>query len=140
MGKLVAEDGKLTFWRNRVDAQEYNRTTSNIFGAPENWQIDLPARSSSGNEHQAMTQIFVNGVLNNTPNEKLLAPGPDGINGLELGNAMVMSGVTRNPVTLPLDGKAYDAFIDDMARKYGGKKTLETRKSTLDFASSQVAR
>jgi predicted dehydrogenase len=140
LGKLVAEENKLKFYRNRVDAQEYNRTTTNVFGAPENWYIELPVKSSSGSEHQAMTQIFVNGVINDIPNEKLLAPGPDGINGLELGNAMVMAGVTRNPVTLPLDGKAYDAFLDDMAKKYGGKKTLETRKSTLDFAASQSTR
>jgi predicted dehydrogenase len=133
MGKLVAEDGKLKFWRNRVDAQEYNRTTPKIFGSPESWPIDLPVKASDGgvSEHQAMTRIFVNAVLDNTANDKLLAPGPDGMRGLEIGNAILMAGVTRTPVTLPMDGDAYDAFIDEMAKKYAGRKTLETKTATV---------
>jgi hypothetical protein len=139
MGKLVAEEGKLKFYRNRVDAQEYNRTTTNVFGAPENWQIEIPVRTvaaTGASEHQALTQNFVNALLANTPNEKLLAPGPEGVKGLEMGNAMVMAGVTRKPVELPLDGAAYDAFIDEMAKKYGGKKTLEKKTGTADLAAS----
>jgi hypothetical protein len=69
-----------------------------------------------------MTQNFVNAVLKNEP---LIAPGPDGLKELELGNAIAMAALTRRVVDLPLDSGAYDRFLDDMKRTYGGRKTLK---------------
>jgi hypothetical protein len=39
-------------------------------------------------------------------------------------------------VTLPLDGRAYDAFLEDMAKKYGGRKTLQTKSVSANLAGS----
>ena len=48
-----------------------------------------------------------------------------------------MAGLTRRPVELPLDGEAYDLFLKEMQRQYGGKKSLQTRTvSPGDMASS----
>jgi hypothetical protein len=35
-----------------------------------------------------------------------------------------------------MDGDAYDAFIQELAKKYGGKKTLQSQKAVADVASS----
>jgi hypothetical protein len=46
------------------------------------------------------------------------------VNSLELGNAMLMAGLSRKAVDLPLDGDAYDAFILELDKKYGGQKKV----------------
>ena len=46
---------------------------------------------------------------------------------MELGNAILMSGLTRRPVDLPLDGAAFDQFLADVTKQYGGRKSLQTR-------------
>ena len=40
---------------------------------------------------------------------------------LELANAVILSGVTGQAVSLPLDGQAYDALLDDLK---SGRRTL----------------
>ncbi|MCL2640866.1 MAG: Gfo/Idh/MocA family oxidoreductase, partial [Phycisphaerales bacterium] len=137
-GTLICDNGgKLTFRRNRVDAQEFNRTTTTSFGIPEVWNIEIPTTSRATlGEHNQTTQNFVNVILKNEPNEKLLSPGPDGFNGLHLGNAMLMAGLMRKPVDLPVDGDKFDAFIEDLAQKYGGKKTLEAKTSQVNMGAS----
>ncbi|MEI8197608.1 MAG: Gfo/Idh/MocA family oxidoreductase, partial [Phycisphaerae bacterium] len=135
-GKIVAEDGKVTFTRTRVDVQELNRTTTQSFPAVETWNIDIPYTPRNIPEHAFITQNFAQAVLDNRPNETLLAPGPEGLHGLELGNAIMMSGLTRKSVELPVDGDEFDRFIDDMAKKYGGKKTLQTKDANVNMAAS----
>ena len=81
-----------------------------------------------------MKQNFVNSVLKDEP---LISPGVEGVRGLELGNAMLMSVLTRRPVELPLDGNAYEQFLKDMQKQYGGKKSLQTKQaSPADMAAS----
>ena len=81
-----------------------------------------------------MTQNFVNAVLKDEP---LIAPGIDGLKELELGNAIAMAALTRKTVELPLDAGAYDRFLDDMKRQYGGRKTLKTDPSaSADISKS----
>ena len=41
-GKIVVEDGKLTFWRLRQSEREFNREYQGGFGEPECWKIDIP--------------------------------------------------------------------------------------------------
>ena len=74
-----------------------------------------------------MTQNFVNAVLKNEP---LIAPGVEGVRGLEIGNAMLLSGLRRKPVDLPIDAEEMEAFIKELTAKYGGRKTLSAKDST----------
>ena len=135
-GKFIAEDGKLTFYRTRQDVQQVNRTIKESFPWVETWQIDVPLGTRNIGEHHFITQNFTDVVLKNSPNTDLLAPGPDGIKGLEIGNSIMMAALTRTPVELPVDGAKFDAFILDMAKKYGGKKTLATEKLDVDMSAS----
>jgi predicted dehydrogenase len=134
-GKIIAEDGKLRFFRTRKSVRDVRETSKESFASVETWPIDIPFQGGS-DAHKIITQDFVNVVLNNRPNESLLAPGPDGIRGLELGNAIMMSGLTGKAVEIPVDGDAYDAFIKDMAKKHGGRKKLTTQAATADMAAS----
>jgi hypothetical protein len=35
---------------------------------------------------------------------------------------MLLSGLTRKPVELPIDAARFDAFLDELTRQYGGRK------------------
>ncbi len=59
--------------------------------------------------HAAIVGNVARAILHGEP---LISPGPDAIYSLELANAILLSGHSGQPVTLPVDRAAYDAFIE----------------------------
>lgn len=98
-GKVVVEDGKLTFWRTRVPVSKFNREYKGGFGEPECWRCEVPVQGS-GEQHQGICKNFVAAILKGAP---LLAPGQEGIKSLELSNAMLLSTWIDSWVELPID-------------------------------------
>ena len=122
-GRTVAEGGKLLFRMNRQGVRDFRENSKQSFAIPEVWDVDVPAHKADYSDNtKAMTQNFVNAVLKDEP---LIAPGSEGAKGLEIGNAMLMAGLTREPVELPLDGDAFESFLGDLTKKYGGRKQLQ---------------
>jgi len=111
-GKIVIEDGKLTFWRLRVPEPEFNATYTGGFGAPECWKCEIPIQGTSP-EHMGITQNFVDAILKGTP---LIAPGEEGIRGLTLSNAMHLSTWTDDWVHLPIDEDLYYELLQERIR------------------------
>lgn len=99
--------------RTEVPVSEHLKTSAEGFGAPGNTREVLEVEGGE-QEHKAITRNFVNTILGK---EKLVAPGEDGIRSLELGNAMLMSGLTHKPVDLPMDRQAYVKLLDDLRRQ-----------------------
>ena len=120
-GKIVAEGGKLTFRMSRQSVREFRETDPQSFAVPECWDTEIPIKPAAADAARLMAQNFVNAIVKDEP---LIAPGADGVKGLEIGNAMLMAGITRKPVDLPIDGDAYEAFLKELTQKYGGRKTL----------------
>lgn len=131
-GKLVHERGKLKFFRTRKSVTEVLQKSNESFANVENWECEIPI-PQGWEQHKIVTQAFVDAIRKGTP---LIAEGTDGVKGLELGNAMMMAGLTRTPVELPVDGDKYQKFLNDMAAKYGGKKALGQREAVVDMAAS----
>lgn len=131
-GKLVAEKGKLVFHRARQSVREVREKDPRSFAGVEVWPIEVPT-PGKGSAHGTITQNFVNAIRSD---EALIAPGSEGVKGLEIGNAMLMAGLTRTPVELPMDGDAYEQFLLELAQKYGGRKTLATREASVDMSAS----
>jgi predicted dehydrogenase len=113
-GKIVIEEGKMTFWRLRVPEPEFNATYRGGFGQPECWKCDIPVPAGDGLQHAGITQDWVNAVLKGT---KLLAPGEEGINGLMLSNAMLLSTWTDNWVDFPIDEDLFYAKLQEKIRE-----------------------
>ena len=80
------------------------------FGSPECWKIEIPV-SGTYQDHKGITQNFVNAILHNEP---LIAPGEEGIKGLMLSNAMLLSTWTDNWVDLPIDE---DLFYEQLQKR-----------------------
>jgi predicted dehydrogenase len=129
-GKIVIEDGKLTFWRLRVSEREFNETFKGGFGQPECWKIDIPIEGKE-TSHMGITQNFVDAILHGTP---LVAPGEEGIKGLMLSNAMLLSTWTDNWVDLPIDEELFEQHLQDKIKnstvnKEAGYKTFDVSAS-----------
>jgi predicted dehydrogenase len=123
-GKLVIEDGKLTFYRLRVSERQFNKEYTGGFGQPECWKCDVPV-SGVATEHAGITRNFVDAILKGTP---LLAPGIEGIRGLTLSNAMHLSSWTDSWVDLPINEDLYYEKLQEKIKSSNFKKEVKDTK------------
>ncbi len=98
MGRIVVENNKITFNRNVVSEREYNKSNKKPFGRPECWECKIPVDEGGGLCHIGILRDFTRALI--TGNDKLLAPGYEGINGLTISNAMHYSAWTDGWVDL----------------------------------------
>ncbi|GGF69005.1 oxidoreductase [Paenibacillus albidus] len=131
-GKIVLEDGKLTFWRLRTPEPQFNAEYKGGFGSPECWKCEIPVESGDGGQHKGILRNFTNAILKGTP---LLAPGEEGILGLTLSNAIYLSAWTDNWVELPIDA---DLFYEKLAEKIQRSNFQKdgTQGATLDVSGT----
>ena len=113
-GLLTLENNQITLRRNEVEMSEFNRTSKERFSPPECWTCSIPVPPASGTiGHQRIIENVVQTILGR---EKLIAPLADGIRELEIGNAMLYSGLTDTTVELPLDSAAYKKMLEKLIR------------------------
>ncbi len=102
-GRVVIEDGKMTFTKLSVSEREYCYSSENGFEKPADETIEIETNEVE-TAHNGILQNFTNAVLNG---EKLIAPGIEGVNGLTISNAIHLSGWTGQQVSLPIDENLY---------------------------------
>lgn len=117
-GKIVIENQTLTFWRLRVPEPEFNKQFTGGFGEPECWKCEIPVKGSYP-DHKGITQNFVNAILFDEP---LIAPGEEGIKGLMLSNAMLLSTWTDGWVDLPIDEELFYHHLQERIDKSAYRK------------------
>jgi hypothetical protein len=82
--------------------------------------------------HAAMTQNFVNAILDGQP---LIAPGEEGVHSVELANAMVYSSLLGQTVELPMSGAVWEKKLQELiAESKVEKKGVKVAAD--DFAGS----
>jgi predicted dehydrogenase len=136
-GKIICENDTLVLHQTRDRVSEVNATTSDPFPWIETWTVNIPvSRGNTFGEHERITRDFLSAIRNGTP---LIAPGDQGVMGLELGNAMLASLVNRQSVELPLDGSAYDELIQSLIQRYGGRKAADVRRVEVDMTQSSAS-
>lgn len=131
MGRLVYENGKLTFDRNVISEREHNKTNKTQFGKPEAWKCEIPVPNTSGEQHVGILKDFVK-ALNGE--KELLAPGYEGINGLTISNSIHYSSWTGEMVDVknfPHD-KFYELLQDRIKNSKTKKEVKETEAVNLD--------
>ncbi|NOY07311.1 MAG: Gfo/Idh/MocA family oxidoreductase [Spirochaetes bacterium] len=108
-GKVVLEDRKMKFVRNEIEMSEYSKTAKDMFGMPPSSEaIELDFTNGNGEQHVGIIKNFRDAILGKA---ELIAPVEEGIRSLELGNAMLLSGILKEPVEIPLDsGFFYSEF------------------------------
>ncbi|MBR5527624.1 MAG: Gfo/Idh/MocA family oxidoreductase [Clostridia bacterium] len=110
-GKIVVENDTLTFTKLATPEREFCYTCQEGFSTPqkETSVIEVPKKPDGFQEHQGITQNFTNAILKG---EELLAPGLEGINGLQISNAMYLSSWTDKTIKLPVDPDVYFEYLN----------------------------
>ena len=121
-GKVVVEGGKLIFWKLAVSERQFNREYTEGFGQPECTRIEVPVDGESA-QHFGITRNFIDAIRNGA---ELLAPGVEGIRGLSISNAMLLSTWTDDWVSIPIDE---EAFLKELQ---GRVRTSTFKKSETD--------
>ena len=130
-GKIVIEDEKLTFWRLVVPERQFNREYQGGFGEPEHWKCEIPVKGTA-TQHVGIMSNWVDAILKGTP---LLAPGNEGIKGLEISNAMHLSAWTDRMVELPIDEGLFYEKLQEKISQSTFKKAA-TGNQTLDVTGT----
>ncbi|HEX8552214.1 MAG TPA: Gfo/Idh/MocA family oxidoreductase [Abditibacteriaceae bacterium] len=129
-GKLKLEDNTLTFWRTEVSVSEHLRTVQNGFERPATWKCDVPAWG--GEDHIGITKDWVKSIRTGSP---LLARGEEGINGVTLCNAMLLSAWTDKWVDLPFDDNLYHRKLKERIKNSQNVKDAKKSK-TMEVAGT----
>ncbi|MCC5829688.1 MAG: Gfo/Idh/MocA family oxidoreductase [Phycisphaeraceae bacterium] len=110
-GRMVVRDGKITVQQTAVSVKEFCHTSTDMFKRPEVEvkEIEVPKGGIGG--HQGITVNFIEAILDGKP---LIAPAHEGIHSVELANAMILSGIRKKPVSLPVDRDEYEALMAEL--------------------------
>jgi predicted dehydrogenase len=133
LGKLVFEDDELTFFRNRNSMLETIETSPFSFKKVENWKINIPYDLNNETPHKKIIINFIDAIENGAP---LIAPAPEGIRSVSLGNAILLSSLLKKPVTLPLDGDLYEDELNKLIANSQFVKKTASDKLPSDFSQS----
>jgi predicted dehydrogenase len=109
-GKLVFEDGEIRYTRNEVPATEFLQTSQASFARPPVWDVTIPVQGT-GRQHAGILENFADAILEGKP---LIAPAEEGINSVEMANAMLFSSLKGEPIDLPMDSAAYEAQLKEL--------------------------
>ena len=103
-GKLLCENKKLYYYKNAEDSQEFCKTSKESFASPK-CEVIEPETDGENLQHVGILKNFTAAIQGKEP---LFVEGKEGINGVELMNAIELSGWKGGlRVNLPIDGKKY---------------------------------
>jgi len=122
LGKLVIEEGKLTFFQNQTSMFDFIKTSPAAWDRVEYQVQEIPYEESSEPGHISVTTAFANAILKG---DKLIAPAVEGIYSLTLGNAIMLSSFQGHPVEIPIDEEAYEAKLQDLIRSSNFQKEVK---------------
>ncbi len=124
-GKLVAEGKTLTFWKNEVDCFTWGKDCKDGFRKPANTK-EVFTFEDAGPQHVGILQNYTDHLLKGTP---LLASGYEGIRGLSISNAMMLSSWKNDWVDLPNDG---EEFWAELQKRIAGARNNTKKKNVVE--------
>ena len=108
-GRLVCDGKTLKLIKNKVDSMEWSRTSTEGFKKPEREEFDVETDGENP-QHAGIINNFTAALLGK---EELFVDGKEGINGVELMNAIELSGWKGGVrVELPVDEDEYLAELN----------------------------
>jgi predicted dehydrogenase len=133
-GLLTLEGRTLRLLRNREAMSTFSAATSAGFAKPECWAVDVPIPAGAAS-HNEVLQNFTDAIRHGAP---LIAPAAEGINSIELANAILLSAWEKRSLPLPISSAAYEAALQHrIATSTHVKKPVAPRKiSQDDFSKS----
>ncbi len=134
-GKVVWEGGKILFTRNETSMLHFLRTSPQPFARVPSHAEEVAFKDTGESGHRLVIQNFAAAIQD--PSVPLIAHGTEGIRGLSLGNAIMLSSWQGKTVDLPLDEECYERLLKE--RIAASKRTGKEKGSTaaiVDAAGS----
>ena len=128
-GKLVCENGKLTYWKNEIDEREFNRTWKGGFGEPK-YTVSEVKTDGKNPQHVGILQNFTDTLLGK---DQLFVDGREGLRGVMIMDAMLFSAFTKKTVPIPFDD---DAYYAELMKRVATGRVKEGMDVTLDTAGT----
>lgn len=128
--RLVAEEDTLSVWEFSQSEPEFSKENKNPFGAPEVRKIEIET-DGLYSAHMGVIQAWGGAILRG---ERLVAAGEEGICGVELANAMLLSDWLDKPVKLPLDEDLY--YEELMKRVATSRRKVATQSVISDLSDT----
>ena len=136
LGKLVCENNQLTYIKNKTDERDFCITAENGFAQPATEVIQVETDGQNP-QHVGILRNFTNALLGK---EELFVKGQEGLLGVELMDAMLLSQWLGKAVELPIDDELYLSELNkrratsrkkenvvetvaDLSDTYGSKKS-----------------
>ena len=107
-GRVVIEPGKFEFLENTIPTSVFSAKTKEKFQAPPVRKVDVRLVPGTGEQHLGILKNFSSAIRRGTP---LIAPAKDGLNSVELANAIIISSFEKDTVDLPLSAKRYASLL-----------------------------
>ncbi len=131
-GKLTVADGIITFNQTHESILAFSKTTDEAFATPATDTLTIEAGGDDPG-HRIVTANFIRKIQK--PSTQLICSGQDALAELELGNAMLMSGLTNKPVPIPTNRAAYDRMLKELIKNSTYVKP-KVKKAKVDMAKS----
>ncbi len=113
-GTIRWENGQVSAWRLQHSIREFTYASEEMWAGIPAEPVPLPIEPESEGtlrDQPALLQNFARAILYDEP---LWAPGEEGLASVELINAIILSSMRQQPVSLPVDRQAYDALIEQL--------------------------
>ncbi|NLY51330.1 MAG: Gfo/Idh/MocA family oxidoreductase [Firmicutes bacterium] len=133
-GKLVLEEGRLTFFKTEDSVQRIIEQSEVGFYSvsPKVMEIQIEAEPHG---HKYITQNTVNAILGKEP---LIAPGTEGLDSVQLANAILLSGIRGRTVEVPVCEDEFDELLEELRadeRRHAPDKVFDWEAYINSFAS-----
>jgi predicted dehydrogenase len=133
-GCVLLEGGKIRFQRTEQPVDEHLANWQAEFDKPQVWDCDVEVRSG-GDGHVSVLKEFTQAITNDGD---LTARGEDGINGLMLANAMLLSSWLGDTwVDLPVDEDLYFEKLQERIAASDYIKPEVVKPTGTDFEKSK---
>ncbi|MCQ2399467.1 MAG: Gfo/Idh/MocA family oxidoreductase [Clostridia bacterium] len=128
-GKFVVENDKLIETKLAMGEREFNASFKEGFGWIDRKVFEVET-DGKNDQHVGILNNFANAVLGIEP---LFVKGQDGINGVELMDAMLLSKFVEKTVTLPIDD---DFYYQELQKKVATSNDKIVKEQTFDTAGT----
>ncbi len=131
-GKAVYENNVITYYRLACDERDFVRTAEDGFAEPQKTVETIIIENPPISEHNRVLNNVANAILGIEP---LFIDGKEGIKGVELADAMLLSTWLDKTVELPIDDDLYLAELDKR-RAVSRRKDVRDKVFSLDNSFS----
>ena len=136
-GKLVCENDKLMMTKVTPDTREFTKTAKSAFVLPEKETFEVET-DGVNLQHMGICRNFTNAILGKEP---LFVDGKEGINGVELMDAMLLSTWLDKKVAIPIDDELYyNELKKRIAVSRRKENVIDTVADTEDTYGSKIKR